>query len=205
VHTSHRTYNKLSKRAEIVSAARNVFIKKGFGAATLDEIAQAADVAKGTLYGYFQNKEDLFVSLVEDELDKIRVLVLETLGTEPKVIRGIQRFIHESIGQSDQHWAILRIFTPEGIRVVAQRHPEVRDRILPRFREIARLTASHLSRGIENGELKPINPDVMAMNLLWLLRSVSIDWRLLRDEEVPKDVVSSITTLFLKGAQEEEA
>ncbi len=55
----------LSEKAiDIIRAALPIFAKKGFHSATVDEIAQKASVAKGTLYLYFDSKEDLFTQMV---------------------------------------------------------------------------------------------------------------------------------------------
>ncbi|HHV94231.1 MAG TPA: TetR/AcrR family transcriptional regulator [Firmicutes bacterium] len=56
------------KRQDILDAAEKVFSANGFTAAKMDEIAELAGVAKGTLYLYFENKQDLFVSLLEDRI-----------------------------------------------------------------------------------------------------------------------------------------
>lgn len=56
-----RDKEKKARREEIVQAALRIFAAKGYEAATLDEIAEAADFGKGTLYNYFPNKEDLLL------------------------------------------------------------------------------------------------------------------------------------------------
>lgn len=53
---------------EICAAALEVFAEKGFAAARLDEIARRAGVSKGTLYLYFEDKEDLFRAVVRDAI-----------------------------------------------------------------------------------------------------------------------------------------
>ena len=55
-----RIVDKEAKRAEIIDAAIDVFSRKGFQGAAVDDIAGAAGVSKGTVYGYFESKEDLF-------------------------------------------------------------------------------------------------------------------------------------------------
>jgi AcrR family transcriptional regulator len=55
------------KRAQILKGAREVFLARGFDAASMGDIARAAGVSKGTLYVYFENKERLFSTLVEEE------------------------------------------------------------------------------------------------------------------------------------------
>ena len=54
-----------SRKARILQAAEEVFSKRGYTQATLDEIIKVADTGKGTVYKYFGNKENLFYTLVE--------------------------------------------------------------------------------------------------------------------------------------------
>jgi AcrR family transcriptional regulator len=54
---------KQNRRQEILNAAARVFADRGYAAATCDEIAEQADVSKGTLYNYFKSKQDLFTQL----------------------------------------------------------------------------------------------------------------------------------------------
>lgn len=56
-----------AKRRQIVDGARTVFLAQGFDAASMGEIARAAGVSKGTLYVYFENKEELFEAIVHEQ------------------------------------------------------------------------------------------------------------------------------------------
>ncbi len=58
-----------AKRRQIIEGARAVFLAQGFDAASMNDIARAAGVSKGTLYVYFRHKEDLFEAIVEQECD----------------------------------------------------------------------------------------------------------------------------------------
>jgi AcrR family transcriptional regulator len=58
-----------AKRRQIVQGAREIFLAKGFDAASMSDIARAAGVSKGTLYVYFENKEQLFHAIVHDECE----------------------------------------------------------------------------------------------------------------------------------------
>jgi AcrR family transcriptional regulator len=58
-----------AKRRQIIEGARDVFLAQGFDAASMNDIARAAGVSKGTLYVYFDNKEELFEAIVEQECD----------------------------------------------------------------------------------------------------------------------------------------
>ena len=58
-----------AKRRQILAGAHAVFLAQGFDAASMNDIARAAGVSKGTLYVYFDNKEQLFEAIVEQECD----------------------------------------------------------------------------------------------------------------------------------------
>ena len=58
-----------AKRRQIVEGARQIFLANGFDAASMNDIARAAGVSKGTLYVYFKNKEELFEAIVEQECE----------------------------------------------------------------------------------------------------------------------------------------
>ena len=63
---SSRTQKRAESRRRILDSAREVFFRDGFMAANLDEVAEKAGVAKGTLYRYFDNKADLYVGVLAD-------------------------------------------------------------------------------------------------------------------------------------------
>ena len=58
-----------AKRRQIVDGARAVFLSQGFDAASMNDIARAAGVSKGTLYVYFRHKEQLFEAIVDQECE----------------------------------------------------------------------------------------------------------------------------------------
>ena len=63
------TDDESAKRRQIIEGARAVFLAHGFDAASMNDIARAAGVSKGTLYVYFKHKEELFEAIVEQECD----------------------------------------------------------------------------------------------------------------------------------------
>ncbi|MGI6567428.1 MAG: TetR/AcrR family transcriptional regulator [Limnochordia bacterium] len=77
------------KRRDILDAAEQVFTASGFTAAKMDEIAEAAGVAKGTLYLYFDSKQDLFVSLLEERISEYVTAVTNKL----EEVSSIQSFV----------------------------------------------------------------------------------------------------------------
>src|SRR6516164_275198 len=56
-----------AKRRQIMDGARQVFLSAGFDGASMNDIARAAGVSKGTLYAYFDSKDDLFRAIIRGE------------------------------------------------------------------------------------------------------------------------------------------
>ena len=79
----------LSKEQRIIAAAEQIFAKRGYEKATVDEIIALADVGKGTLYKYFGNKEHLFYQLVLKKnqlfVERLDAAVLHAQGVDAKL------------------------------------------------------------------------------------------------------------------------
>jgi len=68
---ARRERETLERREAILAAARDVFFKRGFHRATVDEVAEEAEVAKGTVYLYFESKETILSHLLLEGLDAL--------------------------------------------------------------------------------------------------------------------------------------
>ncbi len=66
--TPKRARRKEARPGELLDAALDLFVEKGFSAARVDEVAARAGVSKGTLFLYFQSKEDLFKAVVRENI-----------------------------------------------------------------------------------------------------------------------------------------
>ena len=61
---------KAKSRSAIISAALELFAKKGFSATTADEIAKKAKVSKGLIFSHFPTKENILLAILDDEIDR---------------------------------------------------------------------------------------------------------------------------------------
>jgi AcrR family transcriptional regulator len=85
-------------RARVIfSAAVDVFSTRGFDGATMDEIAQKANVAKGTIYYHFNSKEDLFLFLVAEGTELLHEAVLAKLDADASPTANLETAIREQL------------------------------------------------------------------------------------------------------------
>ena len=75
-----------AKRDQILDGALKIFMEKGFDGASMNDVTRAAGVSKGTIYVYFENKDDLFVALINRErarmAENVRTALDETVPLE---------------------------------------------------------------------------------------------------------------------------
>lgn len=115
-----RKREKEHRRREILKAAKNLFFEQGFFGTSMNEIAKAAELSKGTLYLYFKNKEELYISLQIEGMEILNTAFTEAVenktGWEEKLraigwayyqfSRDHQQFFH--INFQFQHGEITR-------------------------------------------------------------------------------------------------
>jgi AcrR family transcriptional regulator len=80
------------KHRQILDGAMQVFTARGFDAASMSDIAAAANVSKGTLYVYFEDKEHLFVALIHRERETQKRGAMEALNESPDPERALGNF-----------------------------------------------------------------------------------------------------------------
>lgn len=82
---------QVRRRKEIFNASVHLFLDKGFNETSMREIAEAAGIGKSTLYDYFSSKDDILLSFVEDELQRLtdgaRTIAKQNIGAQEKLRR----------------------------------------------------------------------------------------------------------------------
>lgn len=159
------------REAEILGAARTVFGEHGFAAATIEMIAAAAGVAKGTLYLYYSSKEELFwaalSSRFREMIERGKREIAQVEGTAAKVRAALR--VRFDFLRSDE--AFLRMYLTEFGQIcgpAVQRREPMRSL----YCESAAHMAEVLAEGMRTGELRPGDPMATSMALLELTKAV---------------------------------
>ncbi len=156
---------KESRPAELLAAALELFVERGYAATRLEEVAARAGVSKGTLYLYFGSKEDLFKAVVRDTIvpliDKLRRGAEQSPLASAELLRVFLADWWEHFGAS-RLGGLAKLIVAE-----AGNFPEVarffHDEVIAPHSEVL---VSIIERGIERGEFAPVDPRVAAH--LWI-------------------------------------
>jgi AcrR family transcriptional regulator len=161
--------------AEILNAALELFVKQGFAATRLDDVARRAGVTKGTIYLYFDSKQSLFRGIVESvllpALQELEREVAEFAGPTDALIRRLVR----------HWWAVVSQQPLAGIPKLmvseAANFPEFARFFVERVVRRARgLFAQVIERGMARGEIRKVDPALAARVLMAPMMFTAI-WR----------------------------
>jgi len=107
---SRRERKKIAVRSQILSTAIELFSRRGLGAVTIDDIATAADVGKGTIYNYFATKEDIVVAFMADLEARIAPKIARFRPGERPVHRALADYILLHFRLKEPYHAFVRVF-----------------------------------------------------------------------------------------------
>ncbi len=155
------------RRAQILRAAAVVFARSGVDGARMDDIVAESGLSKGTLYWYFDGKQELAIALV-DEVVGAQYQQLQTLLESPgTVVERLGIFL-------DSHAHMMKqqpMLGPLGIEFYAMsgRIPRIREYITRYYDEYVGVLTQLLVQGQDRGELVVENPSALALNLACLI------------------------------------
>lgn len=149
----------------ILSVAKDLFVKKGYTATSMREVAEAAGIGKATIYHHFPDKQTILMTLVQGNIGKMKEsLTMIALESDP---RG--RF------QVAANESIRFLYDSADLLQIARREvPGAREQMLANFvtffQEYLKLLKEALVRGMELGIFRPIDPEDMAMVFLTMIQ-----------------------------------
>ena len=191
-----------TKHQKIIQAAAKVFAEKGFYNSRVSEIAKEANVADGTIYLYFKNKDDILISLFEEEFGRIVENIRKELSREKNALDKIRRFAfaHLSIVSDTPHLAEVL-----GVEV-RQSGKFMKEYINRPFMEYLNLVRSIFTEGQEAGLIrKDLTPGVMKRALFGALDEMGRYWILSsRKKHNVEEAARQISEVFIRGVMTEE-
>jgi TetR/AcrR family transcriptional regulator, cholesterol catabolism regulator len=182
-------------RAAILIAAGRLFIEKGYRGLSMRQIAEAVGVSKAALYYHFQDKEALFLSLLDTYLDEIEALIERVCEQEATACGRVRALVKAILDQAVEQRALIRL----GVQEVPQLKTARREAFSQAYRQKFILPIQAiLESGIKTGELRPIDAHVAVWALLGMMYPYFYPAHL---QEIPpaSQVAEQIVTIYLDG------
>jgi AcrR family transcriptional regulator len=200
-----REAKKALQRQNILDAARQVFFRDGFVHANLDEVAQLAQVAKGTLYRYFENKGELYVAVLvtNGEIFEARMREAASSSADPaERIRRIGEFYYDHWTRNREYFQIF--WALENEPVIGDLPPAVTQEVTSLWEKCLAILADVIRDGVGSGSFAPCD-EWVAANVLWttsngMIQSETISSRrsTVADRE-PREVFEAMVEMMLRA------
>ena len=185
-------------RQEILQAALKLFSEKGFHNVSMNEIAQKAEFAVGTMYKFFENKEDLYKTLVLEQADKFHYALSRAIEEPVNEIEKIRNYVKAKGEAFIANISVIRLYFAEtrgaSFSVRAGLDSEIRER----YGHFLETLASVFASGMEKKRFKKIaDPYHLAVAIDSLTNAFLFLWLEAPDRRpYPKDADVILNILF---------
>jgi len=187
------------RTSQIINAAEDVFTKKGFNEARMDDIAEETGLSKGTLYLYFKSKDDLIIAIL-DRMFQREFKQLENLN-------------QDEMSATDAIWKITDLLTKEILGMLplipivyqflalAFRNKYVQKALKKYINHYLDILTPIIQRGIDSGEFRNVDAREVAIAMGALIEGTLLLWVYDKTAVEPEYHIKSGLKLLLEGVQ----
>ena len=191
-----------NRKNQILNAAFEVFVKKGYAKTTMDDIVLASKLSKGALYHYYGSKKELFLSLI-DHWEIYTFKDFYDKKSQDKKASDILRFFGENVINTlneKKHAYIAEI----EFRAMSIQDAEIKKRSNILYDKLLKLFEKVVKKGIKDNEFKNLNVRNTAMAILAIFQSIS--WFVVTDEKTisPDDYIRDSIELIINSISKQE-
>ena len=156
--------------AEILEAARTVFAGKGFDATTIDEIAHAAGVAKGTIYLYYPSKREIYWAALQAGVDELYAETTRRVAAVESTRDKVRAFVQTKIEYCDLHRDFFYIYYSAASEVLSG--PPERLEVTALYRQQLDLLERMFEAGRARGEIRDVDSARLAVAVFEITRGL---------------------------------
>ena len=173
-----REREKLRQRQEMLAAALELFSQKGYHNVSIAEIAEKSEFAIGTLYKFFQNKEDLYKALVLEQCDNFEEAITRAIEQPGDEVEKLQNYVRARVERFLNNLPFIRLFLAERRGASFNIKAGLDEELRQRYYKFLERVASVFESGIKNRRFKKtadpyylaaaLDSAIDASLLLWL-------------------------------------
>lgn len=187
------------RKVQIINAAEDVFTKKGFNEARMDDIADKTGLSKGTLYLYFKSKDDLIIAIL-DRMFQREFKQLENLN-------------QDELSATDAIWKITELLTKDILGLIhlipivyqflalAFRNKYVQKALKKYINRYLDILIPIIQRGVDSGEFRKVDAREVAVAMGAIIEGTLLLWVYDKSIVEPERHIHSGMKLLLEGVQ----
>ncbi|MBH5320593.1 TetR/AcrR family transcriptional regulator [Paenibacillus sp. GSMTC-2017] len=167
---SKKQNQTIETKAKILEAAHSLFSKKGYNAASIEEIAALTGTSKANIYYHFKSKEGLIFSLLDQNEAEWKALWKEQRTHYDTITAFLNAMVEISLTRNLQHplSRAIKEFLDDSLG----KPGEVREKIIAKFEDSRLYHENLIKDGIDSGEFKPGNPAILSVVFETMIRGL---------------------------------
>lgn len=193
-----REQSKANTRERLLAAARSAFASSGFHGASVDEIASRAGFSTGALYSNFDGKEDLFLVLMEREIEEHAREIAAAVNVRDSVAERATGGAQQWMAMIDREPELLLLFME--FWAYGVRDARVRPKVAARFAQVRRLLTKLIEEGAREFELELALPAEQLAVAVDALADGIARQRLADPDAVPDELMGTVLALLFSAA-----
>jgi AcrR family transcriptional regulator len=179
----------------ILDTARSLFVQHGYEGLSIRDLADHCGVAKATIYHHFQDKQALFMSVLERDVQMVHERLTEAALGDQDCLQKLHTAIHIYCALMSERRSIML----STMREICGMEVQLRE-FMQRKRDLMLgPMVTILEQGIAAGVFRPVDVEKAALSLLGMLHGFITFQLLLQNVEIDKDVAENVYSLFLHG------
>ncbi|MGF1505583.1 MAG: TetR/AcrR family transcriptional regulator [Chloroflexi bacterium] len=181
-------------RQRIVDAAINVFARKGFHDAKVDDIVDESGTSKGSVYFHFPNKEEIFLALIDEFAAILEERLTGDISGGSSGIMRVDRAIGGMLDVFGRYRALAKIFLVQAVglgRAFEEKRMEIEDRFVGIIKQ-------NLDKAVADGDIPPIDTQVAAISWMGAIYAVVTRW-VYTGEPEPERIRQTLRLFLLRS------
>jgi len=202
---SRREREKVQRRQAILDAAKELFLEKGYFLTTMEAIAEKAELGKGTIYLYFSNKDELYISVTEEGFFILEENMARVSEQDLEPLERLKSYYYTFVDHCLTHREHFRIFEYFLTDYAQKNIPEyLIDRINDHTWKCLEYSVKAVEEAIDEGVLREDVDPVHLSIIIWRLGTGLLELAINREPEKEEgglhgDLTQSAIDMLLQG------
>ncbi len=186
-------------RQFILERAVKEFAVRGYEGTTMDRIAGAAEVSKGTLYNYFSSKQEIFFSILHYGMDQVLEMIDQTLEEERPIEEKVRILTIHFLEFFQEGSEIHRILMVESERIMMAAHMDLGKIMREHISALISHLVKFMREGQEAGVFRKSDPELAAMIFMNII-TADLKYTLVTGEKRPAAIKADEISAYALGA-----
>ena len=187
--------SKIATRERILRAALEVFARKGYHRAVVDDIVRASETSKGAVYHHFPNKEAIFLALIDDFAARLADAVAHAIAGSHGALGKVEAALRAGLETFARNRDLARLLLLEAVSL-GPAYETKRTEIHERF---AALIGGYLDQAVEEGAIPKLDTHVATLAWLGAVNEVVIQWLSRGEPDLLTEAVPTLTPMLLRS------